>query len=141
MSTYRVEIPGEPQPKQRPRVLTSISPTGQKITRTITPKETAAAEDAIRWTVRAEYPGLEPIAGDDIHVGLTFFLGPRRSKRDRQPDLDNLVKLALDAMIGLAFADDKQVTVLTATLQRDSDEPRTLITWRTVWATEREQTA
>lgn len=141
MSTYRVSVPGEPQPKQRPRVLTSISPRGQKITRTITPPETAAAEDAIRWAVRAAYPGLEPIDGDDIHVALLFELGPRRSKRDRQPDLDNLCKLALDSLNGLAFTDDKQVTVLTATLQRNSDEPRTLITWRTVWATDEEQTA
>lgn len=62
----------------------------------------------------------ESVLSGPVAVDLTFAL-PRpvsRRKRDlwpdRKPDLDKLVRSALDAMSGVVFGDDAQVVELTA---------------------------
>ena len=62
----------------------------------------------------------ESVLSGPVAVNLTFAL-PRpvsRRKRDlwpdRKPDLDKLVRSALDAMSGVVFGDDAQVVELTA---------------------------
>jgi Holliday junction resolvase RusA-like endonuclease len=87
-----------PVPKGRPRV-------GHG--RVYTPPRTAAAEEALGWVLRAAYKGAPTTA--PCEVRLDFHVGS-----GQVPDLDNLVKLALDAANGIVWKDDRQVVAITA---------------------------
>lgn len=104
----RVVIPGEPVPKGRPRYGSG---------RTYTPSSTSAAEDLIRWELRA---ARVPMLTGDVAVAIRFVFVDRRNR-----DIDNLVKLVFDACNGFAWRDDAQVSSLHAYIQRDEIDPRT----------------
>ena len=78
------------------------------------------------------------IEGRYVHAFILFYFPkPKvRSKhlgeieRLEMPDLDNLIKLVLDAMNGIAYVDDKLVTRVEAAKFEDDDDPRTEITLR-----------
>ena len=53
-----------------------------------------------------------------VAVRLDFY---RPAKRG---DLDNLIKVTLDALIGYAYADDEQVTEIHAVRRDDKNNPR-----------------
>ncbi len=61
--------------------------------------------------------GFEPLEGD-VSVRLKFFR-PRKSG-----DLDNRIKVCLDALQGYAYVDDSQVVEIHATRHDDKDCPR-----------------
>jgi Holliday junction resolvase RusA-like endonuclease len=110
-------IPGRAQGKDRPRF---VRATG----RTYTPKETLAAEERIRhaWckagepevhgalsvtiTVRTPRPQSHYLKGGELSAE-----GRRHPYPDnnQKPDLDNVLKLCLDALNGHAFKDDVQI--------------------------------
>lgn len=102
----QVTIPGEPQPKQRPRVV-------QGGTRTYTPTATVKAEHHIGWKVRQKYPGLQVDAESTFSVTVRFYT------RRKLTDCDNCLNLTLDALNKIVWADDRQVTDLHAHLERD----------------------
>jgi len=71
----------------------------------------------------------------DVLVDVSFFMATRRRK-----DLDNLVKLVLDALNGEAFADDSQVVEINARkIFSDKENARTELTLRelVLWPNER----
>jgi Holliday junction resolvase RusA-like endonuclease len=99
-----VHLDGEPVSKGRPRL-------GRG--RTYTPTATVQAEDAIRWQLQQAH-----VRPDDDHtlaVRLRF-----HSTTGRGRDLDNLVKLVLDAANTFVWRDDVQVVELDAAVQRRS---------------------
>ena len=108
----RIIITEEPQPKGRVRT-TFIN---GKV-RSYTPERTQNAQDAIIWRLMRHQ---EDCFARDIPVKLTatFFrtkskyLPKRETLPHRKPDLDNLLKLLLDAMIGVLVVDDCQITAL-----------------------------
>ena len=115
-------VPGEPVPKARPR----FTMQGGKA-RTYTPTSSAAYETTIgllaHSAMRAQ--GIsEPLAGA-LHVQVqAFFPVPQSWSKKRKaaaswhasrPDLDNVVKSALDGLNRVAFADDGQVASVYAT--------------------------
>lgn len=121
-------IYGKPQPKERPRVYKGHG---------ITPIRTRNYEAKVAAEWRANYP--KPLEGD-LRVWITFYMPTpiswSKTKKERaergiirpsvRPDIDNLVKIILDGLNGVAFADDKQVVELTAA-KYYSAEPRTAI--------------
>lgn len=121
-------IYGKPQPKERPRVYKGHG---------ITPTRTRNYEAKIAAEWRAKYP--KPLEGD-VRVWITFYMPTpiswSKTKKERaergiirpsvRPDIDNLVKIILDGLNGVAFMDDKQVVELT-TAKYYSAEPRTAI--------------
>lgn len=121
-------IYGKPQPKERPRVYKGHG---------ITPTRTKNYEAKVAAEWRANYP--KPLEGD-IRVYITFYMpipiSWSKAKKERaereiirpsvRPDIDNLVKIILDGLNGVAFADDKQVVEITAA-KYYSAEPRTAI--------------
>lgn len=130
--TVKLLIPGPPKPKERARAGAYGF---------YTPEATSAAEDAVAWETKQVFR--KPLT-DAISVDLRFYLpiphqiDKRRLKKDERqrlidqphcgtPDLDNLVKLVLDGMNGIAWADDKQVYELTAVARYGLD-PRTVVT-------------
>jgi Holliday junction resolvase RusA-like endonuclease len=119
---FTLLIPGKPQGKDRPRF---VRATG----RTYTSAETLAAEDRIRRTwMKAGEP--EVSGSLSVTVGVStprpkgHYLtdgvrlsaeGRRHIRPDNQkPDLDNVLKLCLDALNGCAFKDDVQVIQMYA---------------------------
>lgn len=56
---------------------------------------------------------LTPIVSDDVEVGICWATQAREGIR---ADIDNIIKPTLDALVGIAFDDDKWVRSVTATL-------------------------
>lgn len=113
---FTLHIPGKPRGKDRPRFV-------RKTGRTYTPKETVVAEERIREIWREVG---EPALSGPLRATMTAFTprpashyltdgvslsaeGRRHPFPDNQkPDLDNVLKLCLDALNGHAFKDDVQ---------------------------------
>lgn len=72
-------------------------------------KRIAAIEAAIQW-------GFEPPLKGDIRVEY-HFIGSRL-------DIDNGIKICNDALIGIAYIDDKQITQIHAYRTRKDINPR-----------------
>lgn len=77
--------------------------------------EATAYKEAAGWICRTA--GLQPVAGD-VRVWLSFY---RPAKRG---DLDNLLKVTIDSLIGFAYDDDSQIVEIHATRHEDKHAPR-----------------
>lgn len=117
-----ITIPGEPQGKGRHRTVRR----GEHIA-TYTPRKTTEYEELVRYCYRQIYgdrmlfTAEEPIRATIV----AYFQIPKSSSKKRQiemisskvlptkrPDTDNIAKIVLDALNGLAYPDDKQVVEL-----------------------------
>jgi Holliday junction resolvase RusA-like endonuclease len=91
-----------------------------------TPRETADAEKAIAMLAKRELPAPAP-AHVPLSVDVTVLLDrPKTSKNAMptvRPDADNFLKLALDALNGVAWADDCQVVDATVRKRYALSEP------------------
>lgn len=121
---------GTPTPKGRPRVTMR-----GKFPIVYTPKETREAEDTFVAQIIKHRPET-PIEGP-LKVDIKFFkLKPKSMKKSithwtTKPDLDNLVKLAIDAVNKIFFRDDSQIVEITASKYYDKT-PRTELEIRKV---------
>lgn len=132
MNDIIITVPGEPKGKGRPRFT--------KRGFTYTPKDTADYEKKVRFCAQESLPiGYEPT---DIALKaqiLAYFPIPKSFSKQKQrdaiackllptvkPDSDNIAKIILDSLNGLAFLDDKQVTELYVYKAYD-DNPRVVI--------------
>ena len=113
----RFEVLGEPVAKQRPRVTRAGI--------AYTPSKTVNYEAVVRYTYQSKYALQEPILGRiEAKITAVFPVPKSYSKKktaellaghnnyDKKPDCDNLAKIILDALNGIAYKDDSQVTVL-----------------------------
>ena len=89
------KVRAEPQSAARPRV-TSRG--------TYTPPETHQAQAVIGWHFRSAFPGHRPDPVGAYRLHLTLYRYERQVR-----DVDNMTKNVLDALNGLAYADDSQV--------------------------------
>jgi Holliday junction resolvase RusA-like endonuclease len=97
----RFTIDGEPASKARARF------TGYgygKGGRAYTPEATRAAEDAVAWKFRQAAPGYKVDSEHTFGVMALFFADTRHRR-----DVDNMLKLILDGLNGIAWKDDAQV--------------------------------
>ncbi|MCI1643146.1 MAG: RusA family crossover junction endodeoxyribonuclease [Bifidobacterium crudilactis] len=92
---FMLIVPGDPQPKQRPKVYRGVG---------VTPKRTKDAQQAILRMFTTKYPDSPPISGE-VAIRLEFWMASRHIK-----DWDNLEKLVTDALNKSAFLDDSQIT-------------------------------
>lgn len=115
------EIPGQPVGKGRPRAARM----GRNI-RLYTPEKTASYESLVRMAGYQAMAGRQPLEGP---VNVTMVLEcqiPKSWSRKRQeaaialrelpttkPDVDNCVKAIFDAINGVVWVDDCQVTGLS----------------------------
>lgn len=120
MNTIKVFIPGEPAAKERPR-----SGNGGRI---YTPAKTRKAEQTLRqnWiAANLEQYGSVHTFNEPIRIKIRFHYEPLKGFKKwemrlirhgttipkyTRPDIDNLVKLVLDALNGVAYKDDYLVT-------------------------------
>ena len=120
---------GNPRPKRRPRFFKRGNFVG-----TYTDTKTKRAEQDFLLQA-LKYRPKSPLKGE-ISIRLTFYLQPPKSLSKKKlelgvrpavrPDVDNLLKLSLDALNKIFFRDDGQIV----SVQVDkyySDKPRTEI--------------
>ena len=113
----KFEILGQPLGKQRPRVLKSGW--------AYTPSNTVNYETMIKYTYQNLYGDRELILGNiEASITAVFPIPKSYSKKkteellnghnnyDKKPDCDNLAKIILDSLNGIAYKDDSQVTAL-----------------------------
>jgi Holliday junction resolvase RusA-like endonuclease len=113
-------VPGRPFPLRRHR-------TGKGIE--YDPPENKAAKEHVAVCARAE--GVRRISKPQaIYLTCIFvYQRPKKPKYDHpigRPDIDNLVKLVLDALNRVAWDDDSQVTHIDAAKQY-GDKPQTIV--------------
>ena len=123
----QLNIPGNPKPQARPRL-------GKSGVYNPSKKHKASAQ----WSIATQYS--EKPLEEPVEILLEFyFSAPVSSSKKKQnemyhgdipytkkPDVDNLIKLTLDAMNGIVFKDDSLVVKITA-VKRYSANPKTLI--------------
>jgi len=128
-------IPGEPQGKQRPKFFK----TG-KFQGTYTPKKTVTYEAYIKELFAINYPDFIPLESAlkvQIWAGLSMPKSTSKKKEGmmkmgiikptKRPDVDNVLKLCLDALEGLAYKNDSQI--VRVVMDKDySERPRLEIT-------------
>ena len=114
----RFVVEGKPQGKARARTFFNHN-TGKM--QSITPEQTKSYEELIRWSYKAsggKYLGDKPI---EISIRAYYAIPQSFSRVKREqalqgeirpmtkPDTDNIIKVVLDALNGVAYYDDKQV--------------------------------
>lgn len=106
----KIKIEPVPQGRARQRFVN-----GMVIT--YTPGATVKAQKAIKEAItRRNLIPFEPLV--PLKLSVTFYrqkskwLRRRETMPFRKPDLDNYLKLLLDALNGVAFADDAQITTI-----------------------------
>lgn len=109
---HYVVVPGEPKSKCRPR----FSRSGHAYSSA----KQRRAESALGLRLLAAFKN-EPFPGN-VAVGCIFF----RPNRQRI-DVDNLLKLVMDAATGICWKDDSQVTAQFGVIELDAEQPRTVI--------------
>lgn len=109
----RFTVDGEPVSKQRPRFAKGRNG------HVYTPGGTTAAEKVVGWNFKKVCKRVPSnTQGFGLYVGFFCGSGQRR-------DVDNMLKLVLDGLNGVAFADDSQVVEVSAKLTRWDPDPRT----------------
>lgn len=91
--------------------------------RTFTPDATAQAMEELRLAYAREAQGQRAPSGVPVSVNIATSRAMPKSRPKKvasepdiyKPDADNIAKLVLDALNGVAWADDTQVTDLTVT--------------------------
>lgn len=103
-SWFSFTLPGEPVSKSRAR----FTGRGYK-TRAYTPEKTRAAEEQVAKRYREAGGRFEADKEVTFAVDLTFYNGTRHRR-----DVDNMIKLVLDGLNGVAWVDDTQVMEVAA---------------------------
>jgi len=115
---YEFEVPGKIVGKGRPR-LNSYTGT------VYTPTRTKDYETLVEQYFLLKYPRFKPFEGRvQVEISANFEVPKSAKKAEKElmlenkinptkkPDIDNIVKIVLDAMNGIAFKDDTQITKL-----------------------------
>lgn len=111
-------VEGKPQGKARARTFYN-----KKIQRmqSITPEQTKSYENLIRWKYKAAGGGYYANIPLQVEIQAFYPVPKSFSKAKREdalngvirpttkPDCDNIIKVVLDALNGVAYYDDKQV--------------------------------
>ena len=112
MPELHLVVISDPVAKARPRVTMAHGHA-----RAYTPAKTQNAEWRIRTAFLERFPGHQPMTGPlELHVTARIKMPASMPKKQRdtalpvtRPDCDNYLKTVLDALNGVAFADDSQV--------------------------------
>lgn len=118
------KIKGQPQGKARPRFNGN---------HTYTPRVTKDYEHLVRTSYIAQC-GNQMNDFNKITIKAYFEIPKSATKKERaeiiegkrinkKPDIDNIIKIILDSLNGLAYADDKQITKIEASKSYTLGDP------------------
>lgn len=86
--------------------------------KTVKSKEAQSYLTTVGWLARAELgPEFTMIEGD-VSISVEFYFPNQRG------DLDNRLKVLIDSLNGIAYADDRQITAIKAVRKTDKLNPR-----------------
>lgn len=139
-------IPGEPKGKGRPRFSTGMTKGGKPFTTVRSPDDTIVYENLVRLEYERQCHGI--YFEKDIPVAVSicaYYSIPKSTSKKRadmmrnhhvrptirRGDIDNLIKIILDACNRIAYYDDSQVTDISAS-KYYSDAPRVEVTVKEV---------
>ena len=136
--TIRFTVPGEPTGKGRPRVFKTNG-----VSRATTPQKTLNYENLVKWIV-GESMQVEQLTGEiEAEIKAYYAIPKSMTKKNRQlieegklhptkkPDLDNVAKIILDALNGIAYKDDSQVVRMHIEKEyADDEKPRVEVVLR-----------
>lgn len=129
-----IDVPGEPFAKQRPRAAKK----GRYIT-IYTPRETKNYEEKVRKVYNSMYPGFQLDGALTANIEGIFSVPESVSNKKKKemlegeiphtkkPDCDNMGKICLDALNGIAYPDDALINNLAIT-KRYGDSAKVRIT-------------
>ena len=113
---YEFEVIGDIKGKERPRINTYTCTA-------YTPNNTKDYENLIKQYFKIKYPRYVPLENRVSVKIMAYFKIPKSTtKKDKtlieegklsptkKPDIDNIVKIILDALNKMAFKDDNQIT-------------------------------
>jgi Holliday junction resolvase RusA-like endonuclease len=103
------DVPGDPVPQPRPRIFRNGG-VGENPKATAHKQATVAAARRVKAT---------PTPGE-VELSVVYFRATHR-----RVDLDNLLKLTQDALIGVCWADDSQIVSVHARKVTGCARPRT----------------
>lgn len=110
-------VDGEPAVKARPR----MARRGGSV-HVYTPTATKTAEEVMGWRARAALPKGWQVDGDTCFGVMAVFFSSTWQRRDA----DNMLKLVCDALTGIVWVDDSQVSEVSAKVAARGDpDPRT----------------
>jgi Holliday junction resolvase RusA-like endonuclease len=125
-------IPGPPVGKQRPK----FSRRGSFV-RTYTPEKTVSYESLVCLSFAAAYPAFVPLEGPVRFTVRAYCQIPNSTPKrllarmeseivpcPKKPDKTNIEKIIEDALNGIAYKDDSQITDSGPFLKRYSPRPR-----------------
>lgn len=102
-------------------ILTKPVPVNQKYGvingRMLLQKKYRDIKEAIAWEIRSGWKG-EPLT-EDVALNVIIFFGNNRAN-----DIDNYLKIILDAAEGILFENDSQITELHVFKEYDKENPR-----------------
>jgi len=115
---YKFEIQERAIGKERPRV-------NRNTGAVYTPTKTASFEEKVKWAFKGKYniaekPSEKPFKAKIVAVFKPAESLSKKKKEEllykvsytNRPDVDNIAKIILDSLNGLAYKDDSQVTAL-----------------------------
>lgn len=115
-------VNGKPQGKARARTVRNKY-TGK--VHSFTPEKTASYEELIRWSYKSAGGVYHADKMLEIYIAAYFPIPKSYSKKKQaerndgdirpttKPDCDNIIKIVLDALNGVAYYDDKQVVCVS----------------------------
>ena len=105
----------------------------------ITPKETLSYENLVKWVYQNTY-GARKLEGElEARIVAMYSIPKSMTKKNRKlieegklhptkkPDLDNVAKIVLDSLNGIAYSDDSQIVKLNIE-KHYSENPRVEVT-------------
>lgn len=115
---YSFEIKEKAIGKQRPRY-------SSKTGRMYTPTKTSTFEEKVKWAFKSKYNIATELSVNPFKAKIVAVFEPPKSlskkKKEellysvnytKKPDVDNIAKIILDSLNGLAYKDDSQVSEL-----------------------------
>lgn len=131
MEEVTFKVPGRPIGKGRPRV--------NKNGHVWTPDRTTNYENAVQWAYWDKYRKRTFEKGKALVISIVlYYVRPKAMTKAKRlmaqrgilrpivkPDVDNVAKAILDALNGVAFADDRQIVQLTCEKWYDATEENT----------------
>lgn len=125
---YEFEIPGKIRGKARPKVNTYTL-------KAYTPQPTKEYEELIKQYFTLKYPKYIPIENRVSVKIIAYFSIPKNTNKKnstlmieniisptKKPDIDNIVKIVLDALNTIAYKDDNLITKLDVEKKYSKEE-------------------